>query len=166
MNLPSILVVIAHSDDETLFAGFLHSLKRRLHATIDPVCITNGENGFQHFGASAYLYDNLDLSNEKIDRQHLPGIQKQEMLNSARRIRIRKVFFYDQLDLKKEFDLDEVFRFQWDQEYIIEHPLRTIRTTNGAHGYDFMLIMLQNVVSHAHHTASGLLTLEAVERLQ
>ena len=30
----AVLVIIAHSDDETLFAGFLHALAHKLNATV------------------------------------------------------------------------------------------------------------------------------------
>lgn len=166
MNSLAVLVVIAHPDDETLFAGFIHALKHKLHAVIDLICITNGEGGFRHAGPSAYLYDNLDLSKEEIGRQHLPRIRKLELLGSARIIGIRKIFFLDLLDLKKEHDVDVVFNTQWDKEWIIGYLIRTIRTANGRQGYDFMLIMLPDERSHAHHTASGLAALETIRRLK
>ncbi|CAF4120269.1 unnamed protein product, partial [Rotaria sordida] len=79
---------------------------------------------------------------------------------------IRKYFFYDQIDLEYSRDVNTVFEKQWDKEWVIEQFQQTIRNGNGADGYDLMVIVLPNVNSHGHHTASGLLALEAINRLQ
>ena len=162
----AVLVVIAHPDDETLFAGFIHALTHKIKATVDLVCITNGEGGFRHSAPSECFYDNLPLSTESVGRQHLPRIRKQELLASGRILGIRKFFFYDQLDLKKDLNVDIVFAEQWDKEWVIELLTRTIKTANGTDGYDLMLVMLPDVASHGHHSASGLLALETIERLR
>ncbi|CAM4740285.1 unnamed protein product [Rotaria magnacalcarata] len=139
----AVLVVIAHPDDETIFAGFIHALVHKIHATVDLVCVTNGEGGFQHSAPSEYLYDNLELSNESIGRQHLPRIH-----------------------LKYDRNVDIVFAEQWNKKQIIELLEQVIITGNSTHGYDVMLIMLPSIQSHGHHTASGLLALETIEHLQ
>ncbi|CAF0727090.1 unnamed protein product [Adineta steineri] len=162
----AVLVVIAHPDDETLFAGFIHALTYKIHAIVDLVCITNGEGGFRHSGPSEYLYNNLQLSKESIGRQHLPRIRKHELLASGRILGIRKFFFYDQIDLKYDRNVDVVFAEQWNKEEVIQRLEQTIKTGNSSDGYDIMLIMLPSIESHGHHTASGLLALETIERLQ
>jgi len=162
----TVLVVIAHPDDETLFAGFIHALTHKINAIVDLVCITNGEGGFRHSAPSECLYDNLQLSKENIGRQHLPRIRKQELFASGRILGIRKIFFYDQLDLKYDRNVDIVFSEQWNKEEVIQQREQTIKTGNGIHGYDIMLIMLPSIESHGHHTASGLLALETIERLR
>jgi hypothetical protein len=162
----AVLVIIAHPDDETLFAGFLHALTHKLNATVDLVCITNGEGGFRHSAPSESLYGNLPLSKENIGRAHLPRIRKQELLASGKILGIRKYFFYDQFDLKYDRNVDLILSEVWNKEWIIQLLEQTIKTGNGAHGYDLMLVMLPNVQSHGHHTASGLLALETIKRLQ
>jgi hypothetical protein len=162
----AVLVVIAHPDDETLFAGFIHALTHKLSAAVDLVCVTNGEGGYRHSAPSECLYDNLQLSKENIGRQHLPRIRKQELLASGRILGIRKFFFYDQLDLKYDRNVDIVFAEQWNKEGIIQLLEQTIKTGNNTQGYDIMLIMLPSEESHGHHTASGLLALETIERLR
>ncbi|CAF3788495.1 unnamed protein product [Rotaria socialis] len=162
----AVLVVIAHPDDETIFAGFIHALVHKLHATVDLVCVTNGEGGFRHSAPCEYLYDNLELSNESIGRQHLPRIRKQELFASGKILGIRKYFFFDQLDLKYDRNVDIVFAEQWNKKQIIELLEQVIITGNSTHGYDVMLIMLPSTQSHGHHTASGLLALETIEHLQ
>jgi N-acetylglucosamine malate deacetylase 2 len=160
------LVVIAHPDDETLFAGFIHALTQKLNIIVDLICVTNGEGGFRHSAPSEYLYNNLKLSNEDIGRQHLPRIRKHELLASGKILGIRKFFFYDQLDLKYDRNVDIVFAEQWNKEGVIQLLEQTIKTGNNTQGYDIMLIMLPNIESHGHHTASGLLALEAIKRLR
>src|SRR5689334_3265787 len=96
----SVLVIIAHPDDETLFGGFIHALTHKLNASVDLVCVTNGEGGFAHAGPSESLYNNLKLSTETIGRKYLPRIRQQELLGSGRIVGIRRYFFYDQIDLK------------------------------------------------------------------
>ncbi|CAF1212248.1 unnamed protein product [Adineta ricciae] len=162
----AVLVVIAHPDDETLFSGFLHALTHKLNASVDLVCITNGEGGFRHSAPSESLYGNLQLSNETIARQHLPRIRKQELLDSGKILGIRKYFFYDQFDLKYDRDVENVLSKQWNKELIIQLLEQTITTGNGQQGYNLMLIMLPSVQSHGHHTASGLLALETIKRLR
>lgn len=161
----AVLVVIAHPDDETLFAGFIYALAHKLNVIVDLVCITNGEGGFRYSAPSEHIY-NLQLSKEDIARQHLPRIRKEELLASGKILGIRKFFFYDQLDLKYNRDVDIVFSEQWNKEIIIQQLEYTIKTGNNTYGYDIMLIMLPSVESHGHHTASGLIALETIERLQ
>ena len=161
----SVLVVIAHPDDETLFAGFIHALTQKIHAIVDLVCVTNGEGGFRYSGPSEYLHDHLSLSNESIGRQHLPRIRKEELLASGRILGIRKLFFYDQLDLQYDRNVDIVFKEQWNKELVIQQLEQTIQTGNGTNGYDIMLAMLPSTESHGHHSASGLIALETIERL-
>jgi LmbE family N-acetylglucosaminyl deacetylase len=162
----TVLVVIAHPDDETLFGGFIHALTHKLNASVDLVCVTNGEGGYAHAGTSESLYGNLKLSTESIGRKHLPRIRQQELLGSGRILGVRKYFFYDQADLKSTRDINKIYSEQWDKEWVIQQFQQTIKNGNGNDGYDLMIIMLPNVNSHGHHTASGLLALEAIDRLQ
>ncbi|CAF1103681.1 unnamed protein product [Rotaria sp. Silwood1] len=162
----AVLVVIAHPDDETMFSGFIHALTHKLNATVDLVCVTNGEGGFKYAGPSESLYGNMKLSNEIIGRKHLPRIRQQELFDSGRILSIRKYFFYDQMDLQYNRDANIVFANQWDKEWVIKQFQQTIKNGNGADGYDLMVVILPNINSHGHHTASGLLALEAIDRLQ
>jgi LmbE family N-acetylglucosaminyl deacetylase len=162
----TVLAVVAHPDDETLFGGFIHALTHQLNASVDLVCVTNDEGGFAHAGLSESLYGNQKLSEEAIGRTHLPRIRQQELLGSGRIIGIRKFFFYDQMDLEYSLDINTVLEDQWDKEWVIERFQNTLKHGNGVDGYDLMVILLPSVNSHGHHTVSGLLALEAIDRLQ
>ena len=63
-------------------------------------------------------------------------------------------------------DINQIYTEQWDKEWVIGQFQRTIKNGNGADGYNLMLIILPSTRSHGHHTASGLLALEAINRLQ
>ena len=162
----AVLVVIAHPDDEILFGGLIHALTHQLNASVDLVCMTNGEGGFEGAKLAEPLYGNLKLAEETIGRKHLPRIRQQELFGSGRIVGIRKYFFYDQIDLKYSQDIETVLTEQWDTEWVIERLQHTIKHGNGADGYDLMIVMLPSVESHGHHTVSGLLALEAIKRLQ
>ncbi len=79
---------------------------------------------------------------------------------------IRKVFFYEESDFKSGLDINTISNEQWDKEWIIHQFQHTIKHGNGANGYDLMVVILPNVDSSDHHTASGLLALETIDRLQ
>ncbi|CAF1436830.1 unnamed protein product [Adineta steineri] len=162
----TVLVVVAHPDDEVLFGGFMHSLTHQLNASVDLICVTNGEGGFKHAGIAESFYDNIKLREETIGRTHLPRIRQKELMGSGRIVGIRKFFFYDQFDLEYSRDTNSVLSKQWNKEWVIGRFHDTIKHGNGARGYDLMIIMLPNVNSHGHHTVSGLLALETISRLQ
>ncbi|CAF1287913.1 unnamed protein product [Rotaria sp. Silwood1] len=162
----TVLVVIAHPDDETLFGGFIHALTHKLNASVDLVCVTNGGGGNRHAGLSESFYGNLKLSEEAIGRKHLPRIRQQELFGSGRIVGIRKFFFYDESDFKSSPYINTILHEQWNKEWIIQQFQHTIKHGNSANGYDLMVVILPNVDSSEHHTASGLLALEAIDRLQ
>lgn len=157
----SLLVVIAHPDDETLFSAFIHSLTQKVEANVDFVCLTNGEGGFRHSSASEFLYGNLHLSDETNAREHLSRIRQEELFNSGKILSIRRIFFYNQIDLKYTTDVESIFNEQWNKTLISQLLEETLR-----YGYDFLLIFLPNGNSHGHHTASALIALETIERLK
>jgi LmbE family N-acetylglucosaminyl deacetylase len=39
----TVLLVVAHPDDETLFGGFIYVLTHKLNASVDLMCVTNAK---------------------------------------------------------------------------------------------------------------------------
>ena len=162
----TVLLVIAHPDDETLFGGLVYTLTHHLNASVDLACITNGEDGFAHAILSQPFYGNIQLTEESVARTHLAHIRQKELFGSGEILGIRNYFFYDQMDLGYTQSTHTVLNDQWKKEWVIQRFEHTIKYGNGANGYDLMILMLPNVDSHAHHTLSGLLALEAIDRLK
>ena len=162
----SVLAIIAHPDDEILFGGLIHAVTHQLNVSVDLVRVTNGGGGFAHAKLAEPLYGNQKLSEEVTGRTHLPRIRQQELLGSGRILNIRNFFFYDQIDLEYSLDTETVLNQQWDKEWVIERFEHTLKHGNGVSGYDIMIILLPSDDSHGHHTVSGLLALEAINRLQ
>ena len=162
----SVVAIIAHPDDEILFGGLIHAVTHQLNASADLVRVTNGGGGFAHAGLAEWLYGNQKLSEEVTGRTHLSRIRQQELLGSGRILAIRNFFFYDQIDLEYSLDTETVLNQQWDKEWVIERFEHTLKHGNGVSGYDLMIILLPSDDSHGQHTVSGLLALEAIDRLQ
>ncbi len=85
-----VLMIQAHADDETAFAGTLFALTHNLNATVDILVVTDGQGGFAHSMAAAYLYHSNIGDNETVARQRLPKIRKEELLCSARMLLVDK----------------------------------------------------------------------------
>ncbi len=41
----TVILVVTYPDDETLFGGYIYALTRKLNASVDLMCVTNGEGG-------------------------------------------------------------------------------------------------------------------------
>ena len=96
---PTVLIVIAHPDDETGFAATVYKITHELHGNVDLALITNGEGGYK-YSTLAEDYYHLELTDEKVGRENLPRIRKQELMNAGKIIGIRNYFFLDQWDRK------------------------------------------------------------------
>ena len=62
---PHILCILAHPDDETVFAGTLYKTATHLGGACDILLITNGEGGFKYSTLAERIYD-LELTDELI----------------------------------------------------------------------------------------------------
>jgi len=67
---PSVLLVTAHPDDETVFAGSVFKLVHRLGGSVDLAVVTNGEAGFRYATLAEGIYG-LPISEERIGRAQL-----------------------------------------------------------------------------------------------
>ena len=161
---PRVLAVIAHPDDETVFAGTLYKAATHLGAVCDLVVITNGEGGLKYATLAERIYG-LELTVEEIGRRHLPAIRRKEMLASAQLLGARDVHFLDQRDHRYTRDLDEVlgpFAGVWDLELVV--GFLTDLMQEGK--YDFLLTLVPTSQAHAHHQAASLLAVASAAALR
>jgi LmbE family N-acetylglucosaminyl deacetylase len=156
---PHVLLVTAHPDDDALFGGSVYKITHSLGGRVDVAVVTNGEAGF-HYSELAIPIYHLDLTDEKVAREVLPGIRKKEMMAGGAIVGISNFFFFDQKDEKNTTDLKESMA-DWDVDYVREHLRRII--LNG--DYDFVFVMLPTATTHGGHQGAALLALEVVSQL-
>lgn len=156
----SILIITAHPDDETAFAATIFKLTKEFHGKVDQCVITNGEGGYKYSTLSESYYE-LELTDEKIGRENLPRIRKQELMNAGNIIGIRNIFFLDQKDAHYGLDEAEPLDTTWNVP-LINARLKEILTKNK---YDFIFCLLPTLETHAHHKAAALLALRTVQSL-
>ena len=87
-----VLVVQAHPDDETYFGGLIYKTASDLQGVVDIVVVTDGQGGYNCSIVAEWHY-HRKLTDPMIGRENLPFLRKQEMLNSARILSVRDVFF-------------------------------------------------------------------------
>ena len=55
-NLPRVLVVVAHPDDESVLSVTLYKLAKEQYARVDLFVITNGEAGYRYSTLAEQFY--------------------------------------------------------------------------------------------------------------
>jgi N-acetylglucosamine malate deacetylase 2 len=78
-----VLVISAHPDDETSMAATIYKIIHEQGGVVDQAVVTNGEGGYW-YSLLAESYYNLKLTDEKIGRENLSRIRKQELLNAGK----------------------------------------------------------------------------------
>lgn len=158
---PKVLCVVAHPDDETVFAGTLFKTATHLGGACDILLITNGEGGFKYSTLAERIYG-LELTEEEVGRAHLPRIRREEFLEGCRYLGVRDALFLNQQDHRYSQDPGEVLDADvWELakvELAIDRALR-----EGE--YDFVLCHLPIPTTHGHHQAATILALRAVKRM-
>lgn len=157
---PKVLIVIAHPDDDALFAGTNYKIVHDLKGTVDLALITNGEGGYKYSTLAEDFYG-LELTEESVGRKFLPEIRKKELESGGKIIGINNYFYFDQKDhryVTTEFLSDMLDSNIWDVSFI-KNKLKDILLAGN---YDFMFIMTPTPGTHAHHSASAILAVEAV----
>ncbi|MBL7777654.1 MAG: PIG-L family deacetylase [Chitinophagales bacterium] len=157
---PKVLVVTAHPDDETGVAALVYKVTHELNGTVDQCVITNGEGGYK-YSTLGNTYYGLELTDEKIGREHLPRIRKQELMNAGKIIGTRNIYFLDQTDAHYGLDEKEPLDTTWNVGWVTTR-LKDILTKTK---YDFLICMLPVAETHAHHKAATLLSLRTVQTL-
>ncbi len=160
-NAPKILIVIAHPDDETAFAGTIYKVTKEMHGVADVFVITNGEAGFK-YSTLAETYYGIELTDEKIGREFLPTIRKKELMNAGKIIGIRDFYFLDQKDAHYGLNEKEPLDTTWDVPLIQKRLKQVMTKTN----YDFVFCLLPDPSTHGGHKAATLLALCTVSNLQ
>ena len=154
-----VLLVTAHPDDETLLAATIYKITHELGGIVDQVVITNGEGGYSYSLLSEPIY-HLKLATEAVGREKLPEIRKQELLNAGKILGVRNHYFLDQKDLKFGLDIREPFDTTWNVNWI-SIRLQELLVRNK---YDYVLTLLPDSSTHAHHKAATVLALQAVDK--
>lgn len=154
------LIVTAHPDDESTFAVTVYKIAHDLKGKVDIAIVTNGEGGYKYSTLAEEFYG-LELTEEKIGREHLPTIRKQEMINGGKIIGLRNYYFLEQKDHKFTQDVKEVFDGVWDID-LVKKRLSEIMI-NGE--YDYVFTLLPTVETHGHHKSATLLALEVIKNL-
>lgn len=157
---PKILVVTAHPDDETAMAATIYKVTHELNGTVDQCVVTNGEGGYK-YSTLAESYYGLELTDEKIGRENLPRIRKQELINAGKIIGMNNIFFLDQKDAHYGLDEHEPLDTTWNVNWVTTR-LKEIMTNTK---YDFLFCLLPVPETHAHHKAAGMLALRTVQLL-
>lgn len=159
---PKVLVVTAHPDDETGFSVSLFKITHELKGIVDMAVMTDGGGGFADSQLGA-LYYGLNLTDSLVARTHLPLIRKQEILDAAKIMGLRNIYFMEQPD--DWYTLDPkpyISGKNWDIPFI-EKRLDLILAERQ---YDFVITMLPHAGQHGHHKTAVLMALRAVQRFR
>lgn len=157
---PNVLIVTAHPDDETAFDVTVYKITHDLHGHVDLAVITNGEGGYK-YSTLAESYYGLELTNEKIGRENLPRIRKEELMHAGKILGIRNYFFMDQLDSKYTLDERNPLDTAWDTGLILVQLRRLLMKEK----YDYIFCLLPVPSTHGHHKAATMLALQAIDQL-
>lgn len=156
---PRILLVTAHPDDDALFSATVFKTTHLLDGVVDLAIMTNGEGGYRYSTLGNYIY-NRELDREEVGREYLPGIRKKEVMAGGDIVGIRNYYFFDQVD--DQFSLDVSLPLEnWETDWILKRLESILKKGE----YDFVFTMLPSEDTHAHHKASAVLALKAVEQL-
>jgi len=157
---PNILLVTAHPDDDALYSATVFKTTHLLDGTVDLAVMTNGEGGYRYSTLGNYIYGK-ELDKEEVGRDYLPGIRKRELMAGGRIVGIRNYYFLEQVDDRFSYDIANALE-AWNTDWIERRLADLIQN----HRYDFVFTMLPSDSTHAHHKASAILTLRAIESLE
>ncbi len=157
---PGVLIVVAHPDDDAMFAATVYKITHSLGGAVDLALITDGSGGFRYSQLAEPIYG-LELTDEKVARLYLPAIRKRELMAGGEIVGIRNYFFLDEFDHAYTENVDTVLSYVWNAEYVRDR-LRKIMLQGD---YDFVFAHLPIERFHAHHKAATILALEVAGAL-
>ena len=159
---PKVLVVTAHPDDETGFSVTVFKITQELKGTVDMAVMTDGGGGFADSQLGA-MYYGLNLTDSVTARNHLPLIRKQEILDAAKIMGIRNIYFMEQPDDWYTTDpTPYISGKNWNIPYVESRMDNLLKDQ----GYDFVITMLPHAGQHGHHKTAVLMGLRAVKRFK
>jgi LmbE family N-acetylglucosaminyl deacetylase len=156
---PRVLTVIAHPDDDAMFAGAVYKITHTLGGVVDLALVTDGSGGFRYSQLAEPIHGRR-LSDETVARQYLPAIRQRELMAGGALTGIRRYFFLDQYDHAYTENVDTVLTHVWDTAVVRDRLSEIMRR-----GYDFVFVHLPIGRFHGHHKAATILALEAAQRL-
>jgi LmbE family N-acetylglucosaminyl deacetylase len=159
-SAPSILLVVAHPDDEAMFAASAYKVTHTLGGVVDLAVVTDGSGGFRYSQLAEPIYG-LKLTDEAVAREHLPAIRKRELEAGGKIIGIRNHFYLDQFDNAYTENVDTILSHVWNADDV-RARLREIMVRFA---YDFVFVHLPIPEFHAHHKSATILALEAAQML-
>ncbi len=156
---PKVLLVTAHPDDDAIYSATVFKTTHLLDGVVDLAIMTNGEGGYRYSTLGNFIY-NRELDKEEVGRDYLPGIRKRELMSGGEIVGMRNYFFFDQVD--DEFSRDIARPMEnWDTDWIKQRLQKILRENS----YDFVFTMTPSKATHAHHKASAILALQAIQEL-
>ena len=153
---PSVLIVSAHPDDDGMYAAAIYRIARELGGAVDLALITDGSGGFRYSALAEPIYG-LDLTDERVARQHLPAIRKRELMAGGAIVGIRNYFFFDELDDAYTENIDTIMTHVWHADRVRTRLQELMKPGS----YDYVFVHLPRPNWHAHHKAAAILALEA-----
>jgi LmbE family N-acetylglucosaminyl deacetylase len=144
-----VLLVNAHSDDESESAAVVYRITHESAGIVDQVVVTNGEGRYRYAAPSCRLplTNAADRREELIRASHVRGI--------------RQSYFLGQIGTGVTLNPGDAFD-AWD----IGRIKQELRSLLQFGKYDLVLLLLPTADTHGHHQAVAALTLEAVAELE
>ncbi len=153
-----VLLVVAHPDDDAMFAGAVYKITRFLGGQVDVALVTDGSGGYRYSQLAEPIYG-LQLTDERVARQHLPAIRKRELMAGGAIVGIRNYFFLEEADPAYTENVDTVLTHVWRSDRV-QTRLQEI-LERGRYDYVFVHLPIPNF--HAHHKAASILALRAAQ---
>lgn len=161
-DLPRVLVVVAHPDDELIASGLTYLHGACAGGVVDVVTITDGQGGFK-YATFAEALTGIELTREEIGREALPAIRREEQVRGLSFLGARRLYRLGQQDHRYSQDRMEVLAADagvWD----LPRVRARLDELLESEGYDFIVTISPTATTHGHHQAAALLAVEAAAR--